>query len=659
MRNYQNPFRIRASEQQGDPQLFLRHFGVGMLELLPETLWDRPLLLRSAPGGGKTSLMRLFTLDSLRVVHERRSDVDFKQLAHELAELKAIDRRGPLCLGVLLNLERDYRSLVDLDIGEEASVRLFFRLLDARIMVAVMRAALQARGFSFPADCGFFELRFDDHAADAVGAAAVLGGHNGGDILEQARRIERDTLLPLDSLLPIELELPRGGSTLLSLRVLSESTLVVDGTPLRQRPLVMLDDGHYLEPAQRLALLSKLTDRNLSVGRWYSERYEALANDDLMHGAINGRDFELIELENSAREARRRVSGRSFDFERVMIDVANRRAATALERYGNEAEDFSELVDADAIAMPPRSQEDLASAQQRRLELLIRDQPQYDRWLAHAADARGYARATRLRAIEIAIEQHRRRQQRELFAIEPTREELDERLSRVAAAARLFLAREQGIPYYYGSEMLAKLGSQNMEQFLSLCGDVFEQMLALITLRKKPLVEATKQEAVVLRASDALWAEIPRRVPAGHEVQRLLEAIAALGQHYTYKPTAPYAPGVTGIAITMQERRTLLNVSARGKVAGGSELFEALASAFAHNILSAQLNYKVQGKEVMVIYFNRLLCPRFSLPLGYGGFRIRGLDEVAGWMVAEGAPTFAARDEEFELEVAEPEQLAL
>jgi hypothetical protein len=89
----------------------------------------------------------------------------------------------------------------------------------------------------------------------------------------------------------------------------------------------------------------------------------------------------------------------------------------------------------------------------------------------------------------------------------------------------------------------------------------------------------------------------------------------------------------------MEDRKQLLKLAVREKIPGADALFQALASAIAHNILSAELNRPVKGVRCMVLYLNRLLCPRFGLPLGRGGFREKKLTEMASWMV----------DPEFEL----------
>ena len=77
MRSYRNPFRYRTSEQETSQGLrrFLKTFGAGALDILPEHIWDRPVLIQSAPGGGKTSLLRIFSADTLGDVLTRPGGV--------------------------------------------------------------------------------------------------------------------------------------------------------------------------------------------------------------------------------------------------------------------------------------------------------------------------------------------------------------------------------------------------------------------------------------------------------------------------------------------------------------------------------------------------------------------------------------------------------
>ena len=65
-----NPFKIRFSENIVSDSNFLSLFESRALDLLPENgLWDRVQIFRSAPGGGKTSIFKIFTPDVLHTLY--------------------------------------------------------------------------------------------------------------------------------------------------------------------------------------------------------------------------------------------------------------------------------------------------------------------------------------------------------------------------------------------------------------------------------------------------------------------------------------------------------------------------------------------------------------------------------------------------------------
>ena len=81
MRESRNPFRLRASENIDTDLAFLKLFGPGMLDMLGkyQDLWNRPLIIRSAAGGGKTTLLRLLTPQVLLSLHENQGQDDTKR----------------------------------------------------------------------------------------------------------------------------------------------------------------------------------------------------------------------------------------------------------------------------------------------------------------------------------------------------------------------------------------------------------------------------------------------------------------------------------------------------------------------------------------------------------------------------------------------------
>jgi hypothetical protein len=587
--------------------------------------------------------MRLFTIENLELVHRRRDE--FRELAEELERVGALTESGPTHLGVLLNLDKDYQSLLDLGMPEDEVGRLFFKLLDARILGAVMRAALTAVGSTDPS-----ELRLEpiDPLADAEILGDVYGGLGGRELFSYARSAEQDVLRPLDSLLPVEVSpsVGLGLPSLHSLRLLSGTRIEISGHELSLRPLVMFDDGHELGAGQRRELLRRLGERTLEVARWYSERFEALPEEELMVGSSLGRDFELLELENAARR------GKGMKFERVATDAADRRAQNYLLDYAGVQQRFSELLAVENDELLLGRGDEIAGELTRRVADLVEGHERYSEWVAQVEAPATYDGAVLLRALEIVVRADLERPQRGLFELPLSYEEFESRRPRVMQAAQHFLARDFGLPYYVGPRRLAQLGSENLEQFIRLAGDMFAEMLAEITLRRFPRLTPVQQDRIVRRASERYWRELPQRVRNGRDVQRLVAAIVELAQADTFRPTAPYSPGVTGTALLMTDRERLLSPDVRDAIGGGRALYDALAAAVASNVLSVDLDYSVKNQRVMVIYLNRLIGPRFNLPLGRGGFRERRLEVACSWMTEE-----AIRDQD--LEVFEAEQLAL
>jgi hypothetical protein len=251
-------------------------------------------------------------------------------------------------------------------------------------------------------------------------------------------------------------------------------------------------------------------------------------------------------------------------------------------------------------------------------------------------------RAVSWRALEILVHREVKRDQGSFdFPLSPS--ELAQRSdSQVKAAAELFLSQEVGLPYYFGTRKLASLASWNIEQFMRLAGDEFEEVVSSRIVRRAPTLDAARQDALMRAASGSFWKEIPRRAKNGERVLTLLTSIGQFCQSRTYEPNAPYDPGVTGIAISMRDKDSLQD---RGFLERNPEyalLAEVLASAIANNLLEPLLDYRVKGDTWMVLNLNRLLCVTFDLPLHYGGFKEQQLRDLYGWMTAGYAPKQAA-----------------
>ena len=626
MREPRNPFRLRASEHIESDETFVRLFSPEVLDMLSTpNVWERPQIIRSAPGGGKTSLLRLFTPSSLRTIHALRTREYTKDLFRSLSSLGAIDDSGPVVVGVFLGCGHSFATLEDLDLDDGRKRRLFLSLLNARIVLATLRGILDLR----QKDASHLSSIFLERNSTTPEPPGALKESTGTGLFDWAHGLERTVCEALDSFLPLsESRLP-GHDSLVALSMLGTSRVLFDGSSVAQRILIMLDDIHLLTPKQREWLLNAVLSLRSSVSIWLAERLEALTVDELLSpGSPQGRDYsEVVTIEDYWRGSR--VS----KFEKMVSSVADRRTRDARDvDIGRFADCLQDTLDGDEWHATYTSGIQVVAT---RVKERASEHPKFAAWISERDAASGTPREQLLgwRTLEILIERELRKAQQTLDFIEFDASELAQKdSSDVRAAAELFAAREFNLPYYYGLSRLACLASSNIEQFLWLSGDIFEECVSAALLRKATHLTPESQERILRKSIKAVWRELPQRVRYGTQVMRLLESIGGLAQWETEKPNAPYSPGVTGVAISMSERDTLKTALQKGSDKQVVLLGEVIASCIAHNLLDIALNQKCKGQYWMVMYLNRMLCVHFGLPLQYGGWREKRLTDLQGWL---------------------------
>jgi len=626
MREPRNPFRLRASEHIESDETFVRLFSPDVLDMLKTpSIWDCPQIIRSAPGGGKTSLLRLFTPSSLRTIHALRSREYTKDLFRGLASLGTIDDSGPLIIGAFLGCGHSFATLEDLDLDDVRKRRLFLSLLNARILLAALRSILDLLQKD-PSDLSSVQFERSSATPEFPG---VVKDYTGASLFDWAQGLERTVCEALDSFLPLsESRLP-GHDALIILHILGTCKVLFNGRPVAQRILVMLDDVHLLTPKQREWLLQSVVSLRSSVSIWLAERLEALTVDELLSpGSPQGRDYnEVVNIEDYWR------GSRTSKFEKMVSSVADRRTTDAKDV---EIRRFSDcLLDTlDGDEWNATYEAAIQKVATRIKEKTLRHN-KYAKWISEHEVATGTLRERLMgwRTMEILVERELRKAQQTLDVVEyDSSMLLQEESSDIRAAAELFIAREFNVPYYYGLTRLACMASSNIEQFLWLSGDVFEECVSSALLHKPTHLAPLSQERILRKSIKSVWRELPQRVRYGTQVMRLLASIGGLSQWETEKPNAPYAPGVTGIAISMNERNILKTALQKGSDNKNILLGEVIASCIAHNLLEITLNQKCKGQYWMVMYLNRMLCVHFGLPLQYGGWREKRLTDLQGWL---------------------------
>lgn len=631
MRGLRNPFRLRRAESIDTDDDFLTLFEPGILEVLPDaTLWDSVHIIRSAAGGGKTSLIRMFTPGSLTALCRRgKNDARTRELFQKLKDFGAINDAGPAVLGVLLTCGPGYSMLQDLSVDQARKSRLFFGLLNARITLAVLRGAVNLRGLSFPDGLDQIQVASGKQTPSLLGMTFPCTGRK---LYQWAEEREAVLCGSLDSLGPLKAEALPGDDALYSLSLIEPANLSINGAPVTSRVLLMMDDIHKLTSQQRELLTSTVIDARSPVGIWIAERFEAMSPREMLSsGAERGRDYgATVEIENYWR-------GRHEKFERLATKVADRRIGEASD---TEIVSFHGCLE-ETLSGPRWDLKltEIADQVAARVKASHGTKHRFQEWirLRDSLQALPRERAIEWRKLEILIERELNRKQRGLFDEQPLgEEELGERDdSSVAHAAELFLAKEFGLPYYFGSGRVCRLASLNIQQFLGLGGEVFEEAAAAELLRRPSFaLPAERQHAIMKEMARQLWEEIPRKVRHGRLLRRFLESVGKFSHWYTYRPTAPNDPGVTGTAIKMTERFQLFEETEKeiGGNGGMLRLAETLTSALSHNLLVAQLDYNCKQEKWMLLNLNRLLCVHFDLPLGYGLYKERPLKTLIQWL---------------------------
>ena len=625
-----NPFRIRFSENIMSDSDFLRLFGPGALDLLPiDGLWDRVQIFRSAPGGGKTSIFRIFTPNSLRHLHASRVSDDYKELYSRLKNIDAVSESGPRVLGVYLSCARVYASLEDLSFETEKKNRLFKSLLNARIILATLRGALSLKNLNYPDDLSKLDI---SNPPDMNISNIIPVPCSGSELYKWASSIEKNVFDAIDSFSDTYDNTLVGHDDLYSLFILQPKCITINEIPIARHTLVMLDDVHELTSIQRNELLKMSNLMRLPIGIWLAERLDALNEKELLlPGVTLGREYNVIKLEEFWTNYKR--------FENIVINIADLRARSTpdfqISSFAGQLENSLDSVDLhDQYLKTSR-------VISERIYNEFSSKKKYVGWLNIQKKFQGTPReqAIAWRALEILIARDKGKKQKtlsDIFNLPIPEDDLIKQKEdpSLKGAAELFLTYEFKFPYYFGISRISKIASSNIEQFLAFAGDLFEEIISAEKIKESSILSPNHQEKVLQKAVRQRWDEIPNRIPDGRDVIKLLESIKKFAQWETIKPNAPYAPGVTGIAISISDCERLIDPVIQEAHPEYARLAKILKAAISHNLLEVHPDKK-QGKKGTiwnVFYLNRMLCLYFELPLQYGGYRGKKIDELCTWL---------------------------
>ena len=621
-----NPFFVRTAEQAESDDQFLSLFSLAVLDLLPDDgSWNRLLRIELAPGSGKSTLLRVFTPTVLKSIVNRRHQSEFSKLADKLARLDVIDENGVQLLGVLVNCKDDFNRLADLPLDHMSQSSLFWALLHSRLALLSIRAVLQLNGLTYPRDVGLVSFEPRSDGVERRPDARVITGR---DVFERTRRAEQNIVDSLNRFVPSAPNIENGSPIDDFLQLLNTHRIHIKGGEPVRHILIMFDDAHMLADAQRVELTKELERHDQSAfASWLAMRLRALSPRDLITETVHP-NRESYPTLNFDRWSVQKI-------ESWLEEVGDRRARRAQRDVSSFEACLANSLETELDSSVLK--EVAAKERQRSYNLAKPYGVLYDLWLAYwekiISELPPREKAIRWAQLQILMQRRIQNNQAE-FDFEPLPEVyVEEARPNTLEMATMFVSHRNNLPFFFGVQKVAQLASSNVDQFLSLSAALFDLLLDGGYLGRGHLQELppSAQHRLIVAESTNYVTGLGTSLPYGYDVSRLVEGIASLCHTETWRPNVPVTPGVTGISIQVTERNELIEKGSSPNTSEG-RLLNALASAVAHNVFTLKVTQGRRDGDRAIFYLNRLICPSFRLPLGYGGYKQRRVADLLGWM---------------------------
>ena len=621
-----NPFRVRTTEYFEDDSDFLSLFGLGALEIFDaEDMWIRIQIIRSARGGGKTSILRIFSPKSLNKIYEsRKSDDELIPLYNKLKKLDVFSDDGVKVLGVTLSLFGNYPILNQLDFELSKQNRLFFSLLTSRIIIATLRSICELKKLEFPIDLNQIDIK---HSGEPNIPSTIPIPCTGKELYEWASSIEKkiSNIIEEDSEDDKNLS---GFETLSALHVIRSKNIFFNNKPVAERTLLMLDDVDKLTSEQRKNLSNALVSLRIPIGIWLAERLEALRQEELLSpiGTL-GREYgEPKNLEKFWRK-----NPNKFEF--LLTEISDKRASWH-RRYNISS--FSRSLSNHLDAYWDEHLKEAIDIESDKLIKKYGKERKYCDWFDKCENPEGVLSKSieDWRLLEILIERDVRKKQQLLFDEILSEDGFNKKfLAKEKDVSEYYVRTKYKIPYYFGFQKLVKLASSNVQQFLDLSSDLYDEMISARSFDEIPHISPKRQEFILKKAMLRRWNEVVQSIQNSQDIINFFDNMAKFCFIETNLPNSPYA-SVTGIAISTNDLKRLQDLDVLKNNPRYKRLTDVLSICFAHNLLEPLPSSKqgTKGTVHLVMYLNRLLCFRYQLPLPYGGWRELSLEVLSSFI---------------------------
>jgi hypothetical protein len=615
MNKLRNPFRMRASEKIESNANFLRIYSPLSLDVLLQPhkesrLWEYVTYIHSSPGGGKTSLLRIFEPSVLNTIFNSNSS--YIEIFQKLKNLDVISEQVNV-LGIYLLCSRTFQLLEDINLQPMHRNRLFFSLLNSRLILTTLKNILVLRGKRFPEGLNDISFNYQDIQNNFKGLKFPCTGK---DLYNWAATYEENIFTALDSLIPIKETVIPGHSGLFAFSAMHPKNFTIDGgNPICEKFLFMLDDAHKLSPKQRDSIKSGLIENRGLFTLFIAERVEALeVASNIDHINIKERDFQSINLENFLRTGKK--------LESLLSSVGEKRAELSSDNVSTFKGNLSDVLNEEKY----KNQYIRSSNDSLAFFLKVNSSvSRFKEWFEYAKSLQSkysYKEyAIYLKQIEIIVYRNLRTPQ---FDFSLSLEELMVKIDSVKKPAEYFICRDYSIPYYYDFNNIVKISSYNIEQFLAFSSHLFERILSNNLLGNITLLTPEEQEGIILDIVKKRWEDMHNGIPYSAIVVNFLKKTGEFCYQESKQPNAPYNAGVNGFGISDYVWYN------NGKY---ESLTNVISTCVAFNLLEVRPTPQgAKGQLWNVYYLNRWLCVYFNLPLDYGNWRPKKPVELMKWL---------------------------
>lgn len=628
-----NPFFTRASEYIELDDKFLNLFSPEILSIFKNesNIWRNVNIFRSAPGGGKTTLLRMFTPKVLKKLKETsRHDDHNREIFNELKSLQVFDSDGSIqVVGSIVQFNNEYVSIQFLNLNEYQKIKVFVALVNVRIIISILQAIFSLKEFKLINEYSRIAFDFSNSQLLPSGLRNITSGL---DVYNWACDLEESICNKIDSVYTDTILTIEGGDGFYSLDIFSSDNILIDNQRMSEKILVMLDDVHNLSTFQRNHLINSIIAHRPRVNTWVSERLKALTMDELFsEGNTEGRDMTTIHLEKF-------WSKKYVAFEKFVKSVANRRVAAVLD----VPREFASYLREDFTEDDTRKIKAAIPIVKERVIKTYGSTKKYEAWINDIKqnDDDVFSELVNWRSLEILCFRDNNKSQKMLnfgedfLEVDKLKEQQG---SDVNTAAQLFLNKEFDIPFYFGISKISKLSSFNIEQFLSLSGELFEDIRyndikRIVNPNHNLEISSSRQEKIIRNlVNNKKWKELTNKVPNFSKIEVFLNAIGSFCQQETYTPNAWNSPGLNAVGILMRDRDILKGEALVDKNNIYYNLAKCISDCISYNLIDFELNYKNKGKTLMILYLNKMYCSKYNLPLNRGKFKEKKLIELLNW----------------------------